>query len=796
MSARHTPKHGSHAKGPAKQEEQELRYLKLAIEACQLGLWDWNLLTNEVWFTPALKRQIGFEDHEITSDDRAEWRSRLHPDDRERFRNELRALAHEPWGSIEYRIRHKDDSYHWILTQVAIARDDAGKPVRMLGSSVDITNRKQAEQALIERETQLALCIEHCPAPIAMLDQELRYLAASRRWCSDFKLEGSLFGRRHYEVFPDLPERWKGVLQRCLKGQVEHCDEDTFVRADGSVYSVRWEVRPWRNVHGEVGGIVIFSENITEHLLARRRLSESEERLRLAVSGAGVGTWHWDLQRDAAIWSDRCCSMFGVPPGTLMSIDRFLATLHPDDRARIAEAVQRAIENRSEYDAELRTVWPDGSVHWVASRGHAYYDPEGRPVRMEGAAVDIDDLKRAQEEAHESQARLKAALRVGRIGTLLWEIPTDRLLWDESLLQLVGRTPAEDAPCHIEGVVSIVHPEDRAVVRRAFDQAVERGSDLDLECRILRADGAVLWVAAKGRVEFDTQGRPLRMINALVDITSHKALEAELLRAQKLEAIARLAGGVAHDFNNLLQVILGQASLLNRRGLPSETEGPLRSIVNAAERAAGLTTQLLAFARRSFIQPCDLDLNEALTKSVEMLRHVLGEDIALVFEPASEPVWVHADANMLMQALLSFGVNARDAMPHGGRLEVRTSLVSLDAVRAASIPEASAGNWACIRVRDTGCGIPPEILPRIFEPFLTTKDVGQGTGLGLASIYGIVKQHQGFLTVESAPARGTTFEVYLPAITSPSHREEPKYTAPEVGDQARREALALSPRER
>ena len=239
-----------------------------------------------------------------------------------------------------------------------------------------------------------------------------------------------------------------------------------------------------------------------------------------------------------------------------------------------------------------------------------------------------------------------------------------------------------------------------------------------------------------------------------------------------MEAIGQLAGGVAHDFNNILTVIQGNASILLEPGAsPAEITDCSNQILTASERAANLTRQLLVFSRKQIMQTVNLELNEVLGGMTKMLRRILGEDIVLHSEFAPELPLVLADAGMIEQVLLNLAVNSRDAMPEGGRLTIATSARTLSVAEARQIPGASPGRCVCLSVTDTGCGIPPESMPRIFEPFFTTKDVGRGTGLGLATVHGIVKQHQGWIEVESEPGKGTTFHIRIPALEGPGAGE-------------------------
>ena len=260
----------------------------------------------------------------------------------------------------------------------------------------------------------------------------------------------------------------------------------------------------------------------------------------------------------------------------------------------------------------------------------------------------------------------------------------------------------------------------------------------------------------------EVRGRTLVMLSLFRNVTTQRRLEEQLRQSQKMEAIGQLAGGVAHDFNNILTVIHGHASLLGTAELDATAARSAQQIMQAAERAAGLTRQLLAFSRRQLIQPRQLDMNKIVGNMSDMLGRLLGEDVSLQLNYSQSPATIEADAGMMEQVLLNLAVNARDAMPRGGQLTIRISVVDVDEAHVQRHPEAHIGRFVCISKSDTGCGIPAENLPRIFEPFFTTKEIGKGTGLGLATVYGIVKQHQGWIEVQSVVGKGTTFRIYIP----------------------------------
>lgn len=255
-----------------------------------------------------------------------------------------------------------------------------------------------------------------------------------------------------------------------------------------------------------------------------------------------------------------------------------------------------------------------------------------------------------------------------------------------------------------------------------------------------------------------------------MDITERLNLEAQLRQSQKMESVGQLAAGVAHDFNNLLTIIQGYTGLLlERKDIPADASDSLKQVSVATERAANLTRQLLMFSRKQVMQPQELDLNAVISNVAKFLRRILGEDIILHFNYAPNLPAIHADSGMIEQIIMNLAVNTRDALPRGGQLSIGTSVAEINETHVQINPEARVGRFVCLRFSDNGAGIPSDVLPKIFEPFFTTKEVGKGTGLGLATVYGIVKQHQGWIEVASKPGAGTTFRVYLPSADRPAH---------------------------
>jgi two-component system cell cycle sensor histidine kinase/response regulator CckA len=308
--------------------------------------------------------------------------------------------------------------------------------------------------------------------------------------------------------------------------------------------------------------------------------------------------------------------------------------------------------------------------------------------------------------------------------------------------------------------------EDHAVIEAA-EEASLRGERFQAEYRIVRRDGSVIWVSDTAVVVSGSYSHPV-MEGIIVDITARKLLENQLQQSRRMEAVGRLAGGIAHDFNNLLTIIKGYAELaVQRGGIQPELRADVQQIENAAERASTLIRQLLAFSRRQVLQPKIIDLNAIVLGLDKLLGRLMGEHIEMVTRCAGNVGHVKADPAQVEQVIMNLVVNARDAMPRGGRLTVETFNVDLDSTYARDHVSVKPGSYVMLAVSDTGIGMNPETVAHIFEPFYTTKESGQGTGLGLSTVYGIVKQSGGYIWVYSEPGKGTTFKVYLPRVAAP-----------------------------
>ena len=512
----------------------------------------------------------------------------------------------------------------------------------------------------------------------------------------------------------------------------------------------------------------------------------TERRLAQVQRLARIGFWEYDFRSDTAWWSDELYRIFGLEPGSIPPERSSLVNLiPPDDLATIDAALARARRTGSFGDLVHRAVLPDGGERRVNVTGEVEIDAEGRPLRLFGIAMDVTDKQAAEDAIRESEARLEDANRM--LNTVLDATPV-RVFWKDTNLRYLG------CNTHFAKDAGLEHPSqllgqndfamgwrDQAELYRADDRAViESGkAKLNYEEPQTTPDGRTMWLRTSKIPLRNADGEIFGVFGSYEDITEYKRLAEQSLHREKLEAIGRLAGGIAHDFNNLLTVVLGNVEVAQANvQAKSPPTAQLEEIRAAAERAADLTAQLLAFARRQIIKPRPVDPNAQIRAVQRLLQPLLGEQIELEVSMI-EPSWlVQIDPGQFEQLLVNLAVNARDAMPDGGTLTIRTDNVILDEKFQTLHPEVIPGPYLQVIVRDTGSGVEPAAREHIFEPFFTTKPTGEGTGLGLATCHGIVKQNGGHIWLLVEPGKGSTFEIYLPRTEASSAIVEP---APRAG---------------
>jgi len=647
-------------------------------------------------------------------------------------------------------------------------------------------------------ETWLLPLVAQTPAAMAVFDTDMRYVAASFRYLSDFRLAvespSSLVGRSHYEVFPEIPDRWRDLHRRVLAGETLSADQDPFLRADGQTDWLQWEMAPWRRPDGSIGGAILVSSFVTARRQAEEALRVGEQRYRAALKGPPIVVFEQDLDLRYS-WIEN--PGLGHQPEEVIGRTEFEVFEYAEDAAALQAIKREVIRTGAGLRREVR-LRHKGLERFFALSVEPRRDAAGATTGVICAAVDITERHRIEAALRESESRLLVAAEAAGMGIFDIDLATGEANWSAEQFALLGIPPSPDGRSHTDRWRGCVHPDDIAAADEARRRCIVEGIPYHAVYRIRRAsDGVERWMESYGRLD-GAPGQATRLLGVMFDITGRKRAEAilrdantelehrvgertralteagrelkaemrrreeaqaSLLQAQKLEALGQLTGGVAHDFNNVLAAILGSFELLSAR----ITDERLRRFVTIGERAArraeALVRRLLAFARREQLTPVTIEPASLLRENASLIRHAAGSRVDYSLDVAPETWPVLADVHQLEVALLNLTVNARDAMPDGGQLTISARNVAADQPLPTDL---APGDYVVLAVQDSGTGMPAEVLARATEPFFTTKEPGRGTGLGLAMVHGLALQSGGALRIHSTQGEGTRAEIWLP----------------------------------
>lgn len=714
-----------------------------------------------LYLSPAFETVFGLSRAQAMAD-RSMWEALVHPADRGPLPHDAsRSRAYEH----EYRIVRPDGALRWLRARVRPIFDEHGEVVRIASVIEDITDHKAADLALRESEERYRRLVEASPDAI-FVHQERRIVYAN---AASARLFGAtdvsqLLGRpvwdvldpsihalvaprldaldRNGSVSPRFP-----IKTRTLAGEIR----DVEVSATATVF----DSRP---------AIQAMMRDVTDERRNARAAHENEVRLGAIVSSAMDAIISTDDSLTIVLANPAAEALFGYRPGALLG-QRLDLLIPEGDRNRHRAAMRHfaatADRHRRMSNAPVRGPHADGSeIPLEASMAKSEVD--GRML-FTAMLRDLRPRLAVEAAARESDERFRElAEQIDQVFALV-NAERNQVLYLSPAFERVYGLPRERVFANIAAWAALIHPEDRVAVLARFAQS----EPLEHEYRIVRPDGAVRRIRARIRPLTDAAGKVTRVIAVSEDVTERRELEARLLQSQKLESIGRLAGGVAHDFNNLLTVFsLSSELLLLETGLSRNGSAFVADIGEAARRGAALTRQLLSFSRQDILEPRVLDLADLVDDSLRLLRRLIQESIQLT-HLRRDPARVRVDPGQWGQVLVNLVVNARDAMPAGGRLRLETGCL-VQSGDDARFPDAPHGTYALLSIEDTGAGMSPEVREHIFEPFFTTKPRHQGTGLGLAVVYGIVKQAGGHIHVRSEPGKGTTFSILVPVSEGPA----------------------------
>jgi len=669
-----------------------------------------------------------------------------------------------------WRHRRKDGS----LIDVEIMSCDldwAGRRARLVFAS-DVTERSRMEERLSRSEECYRQLVEESPDAM-LVHRQGGILFANKACVSLFGASsiGELLGKQMLDfIHPDDREAVRERIRQHDRDftNVRHNETRLIGLSGKETYT---EVLACSIMYRGKAAIQVNYRDISLRKQAEKKLLESEASLAIAKQVAHLGSWERDLadtgswEQGPVRWSDETFRILGCNVGEIeMSRANFVRSIHPDDRDHARELMAAAIREGRPYNNDYRIILPNGTERNLHAQAKIVYDKEtNRPSKIVGIIHDVTERKKAEERFYKvfnanPEPMTIATLSEGRFIDV-----------NESFLRITGHQREEVIGRTFLEVKFWKSPEDRA---RYAEVLEKQGATRDREIAFLTKSGEErAALDSADVVEFDGEKC---VIATFKDITERKNLEKQLRQAQKMEAIGQLSGGIAHDFNNLLGVIIGYSEILEER-LPAgdSLQKSVHEIKKAGTRAASLTRQLLAFSRQQVLEPKILALNAIVGNVEKMLGRLLGENIKIESELETDLGNIKADQGQIEQVIINLAVNARDAMPHGGRLAILTANVNLDEDYARSHPPQPAGRYVLLSVSDTGIGMDEATQAHIFEPFFTTKEQGKGTGLGLSTIYGVIRQSGGHIWVYSEPGLGTTFKIYLPRTDEAARGQKP-----------------------
>lgn len=770
-------------------------------QLAKIGGWEWDVARQTMTWTDETYRIHGLEPGDIPPGSAAHILRSLacyDADDRPVIEAAFRRCAKEGEAyDLEFPITSVQGRRAWIQT-TARPVFDGKRIVKVVGNIADITERRQSQEALREscaknlKEQEFnQLLLDTSPAFIVAIGFDGKTLMMNRSLLNAVEYTSDEARNTDYlkTFVPEEDRRAVAlVFQRIVAEKKATLNENRIMGKSGKTYSVEWYGRIVDS-EGENSGVFVgVGIDITDRRRAEQDLRESEDRFRLLAELAPVGIVISDSEEKTLYASPKFVELFGYTEDDMPSIEAWWPLAYPDPTVRegIRQQWKTALDEAREGGAEtLPMEFPvtckDGKVRNIEFR-----------LSTTGALnfvvfTDVTERRRAEEELKREQELVEKILDSMPGIFYLYTYPQLRLVrWNKNHETLLGYESGEIANrCIMDWHI----PDARPAVHEAVEYAMEAGHNV-LESPLLSKDGRSIPFLMTG-VRFDTpEQRYLMGIG--IDITERRHAEAEreklreqLTQSQKIESVGRLAGGVAHDFNNMLGVILGHTELALEKMDPADPRfADLQEVRKAAERSADLTRQLLAFARKQTVVPKVLDLNATVEGMLTMLRRLIGEDLDLAWLPGNSIRPIKMDPTQIDQILANLCVNARDAIGNTGKITIETDAAAFDDAYCAGHAGFVPGAYTLLAVSDDGCGMSKETLDNLFEPFFTTKEIGKGTGLGLATVYGIVKQNNGFIVVYSEPGHGTTFKIYLPChIGKAEHTPKEVSTEPAARSQ-------------
>jgi len=747
------------------------KHLEQAIKDGDLGMWDWDISTGKVVYSDPWVEMLGYTPGELAPDV-STWEKLMHPDDKEGVMTVLnRHLEEEGFEyKPEFRLKTKSGDWKWINARGRVFKwDKDNNPLRMIGIHVDISQRKKMEGVLKRNEERYRLLYETSGDAIMTLEPPNWYFTSGNNKIVEMfgvKNEEEFIALTPWQTSPEYqPDRQlsevkaKEMIETAIE-KGEHLFEWTHKRVGGEEFFATVLLNKI-----ETGSKVFLQarvHDITDRKLAEEKLRKKEQQLSLHLQNTPIGSICWDLNFRVTEWNTAAESIFGYSREEAMGKHPTEIILLPNSVDLVNKVFQELLGQSGGTRSTNDNLRKDGETIICDWFNTTLTDSDGVVI---GAASLINDI--TEHKHSERELRLKETAIASSINGVGMTDLEGRLIYaNDALVKMWGFDSDDKVLGRLlpefwegEGIFKIL----KVLQDKGFAAGEDTGR---------KKDGSIFPVQFSANIVKDDDGKPEYMFGSFLDITEkmkndekQNKLQDQLYQSQRMEAVGKLAGGVAHDFNNLLTVIKGHSQL----GIMKLNElDPLYSdivqINEAADRAAKLTKQLLLYSRRQPLDLKPLNVNETVENLLKMLKRLIGENINVITELNKNEWTINGDSGNIEQIIMNIAVNGRDAMPDSGSMTFKTENLNITANYKKQYPYAYTGQFVCLSIQDTGSGMDKETQKHIFEPFYTTKGIGKGTGLGMSVVYGIVREHGGWINIFSEPGQGAIFKIYLPAV--------------------------------
>jgi PAS domain S-box-containing protein len=656
--------------------------------------------------------------------------------------------------------------------KLAVATVQAGGAARLLLTVSDLTRRKHMEA--VDRDSRYGFrqLAQSLPQMLWSWRADGAAEYFSPKWVewtgtpTESQVGTGWLDRLHPQDRPAVAALWQAAVAMAETFKTEF----RLRLHDGSYRWIESTAVPVRDRDNVLVRWLGTNSDIHDAHELRQALIGERDRYSGLVASAPGAIYEFRLRPDGVasfpLASKGINDLFGLTAEELQrDASPCIPRIHPEDMPHIRSSMLQSARHLTPWNCEWRVAHPQKGEIWAEARSVPLRESDGGTL-WHGIIMDVTARKHSEEELRRSQARLQAAVMASGIGTWIWDVKADRIWWDDTLLRMVDCTREEIENGGLTNAGKFVLPEDRELIAAGVaDVRAGKTDTLNVEYRTLRKDGALQWISVNGRVDRDAAGQMVRVTGACIDITVRKRAEDAQRHSQKLEALGTLAGGIAHDFNNLLLAISGNCRLAaTELAHDHPARQNLEEIERAGARATSLVHRILAFSRQSEPHREIIQLEPAVEEALRLMRATVPAMIAIESQFAADVPAVDADSTQIHQIVMNLITNSAHAIGNGaGKVTVALDAVTVTREDASLPADLRPGRYACLRISDTGSGIDSTTLQRIFDPFFTTKPVGQGTGLGLSVVHGIVRSHQGLITVESELGRGSSFRLYFPA---------------------------------